>query len=683
MTQTRFSRRDLARATAIGAALACIPAQSAATKRARAERRDLFPQGVASGDPTFDSVILWTRRPPTAGSVARRVEVEVAEDERFTRVALTGSVDLRPETDWTARILATGLKPGQVYWYRFTDDLGYGSRVGRTMTAPSEKALSPVRFAFVSCQMVSEGAGNAYRKMIYEDEQRPESEQLQFVLHLGDFIYEVICYPEDGVDGYRRGRRLREPFRYPNGERVGDYHIPTDLEDYRTVYRGYLEDPDLQDARARWPFVCVWDNHEFSWMGFQSQQVFGGKTIPAQRRRVAANQAWWEFIPAHVASPGSASINAFAAPEVVDAPLEQFDDHGLGLEPNNLAAIGSLKIYRMLRWGKLVDLFLTDHHSYRGPSPEASEFDTTGFRWASSQKVAAILDAGNAYDGGNPPATIRFDGQDIPNPRKDDPPLSYLGSQQKRWLLKQLGESSARWKIWGHSFGTLDWRSDYQNLPESFPKWPVEGYNLFNGGYYSENGEIFDLVRDNGITGFAIVAGDRHSFWAGYPSKGLYSGSFEPVGVEFITGAISSPTLFEVATQVIPKDDPQRPLFIHDRADGGMMPAMNMTALHGVQASLEMAATGDEKRARAKANAEVSPHLSFVDLGANGYATVTVDVDSMETEFVCIPWPLERSESPDGGPVSYRVVHRVPMWAAGERPRLEQRVVEGTVFGML
>jgi alkaline phosphatase D len=673
----KLTRRDFARSAAIGAALASAPASAARIARPSMERRDLFPQGVASGDPTFDSVILWTRRPPVGGSRASRVTVEVAGDEAFTKIVSTGSVDLSPATDWTARFLATRLKPHREYWYRFVDDLGFASRVGRTITAPADDAQSPVRFAFASCQMVSEGACNAYRKMIFEDKARPADQRLQFVLHLGDFIYEVIFYPEQTEGGVRRGRRLRDLFKFPQGQKIGDFHIPATLEDYRTVYRAYLEDPDLQDARARWPFVCVWDNHEFSWTGYQSQQVFGGKVIPAQRRRVAANQAWWEYIPAHVVSPGAKSLNAFAAPDVTDAAVEQFDDHGLGLEPNNLAAVGSLRIYRTLRWGKNVELFLTDHHSYRGPSPDTPEFTPEGLRWASSQKVAEILDAGRAYNNGNPPATIRFGGRDLPNPRKDSPPLSYLGSAQKKWLLRRLKESSARWKIWGHSFGTLDWRSDYQNLPASFPAWPVEGYNLSNGGYYSENGEIFDSVKSNAITGFAIVAGDRHSFWAGLPSKPLSQGPFEPVGVEFITGAISSATFFEVAAQVIEKSDPQRPLFIHDRPDGSVAPAMNMTALHGVRASLELAESGDERRARAKSNPEVAPHLKFLDLGGNGYSTVVVDRDFMEAEFVCIPWPLERSSSEDGGPVSYRVIHRAPLWAPGERPTLERRILEG------
>ncbi len=73
-------------------------------------------------------------------------------------------------------------------------------------------------------------------------------------------------YPEDRPQGMY-DRRLRDVVRYPHGEKIRDFHIPTTVEDYRAVYRGYLSDPDLQDARARWAFVPMWDNHEFSWLG--------------------------------------------------------------------------------------------------------------------------------------------------------------------------------------------------------------------------------------------------------------------------------------------------------------------------------------------------------------------------------------------------------------------------------
>jgi alkaline phosphatase D len=98
---------------------------------------------------------------------------------------------------------------------------------------------------------------------------------------------------------------------------------------------------------------------------------------------------------------------------------------------------------------------------------------------------------------------------------------------------------------------------------------------------------------------------------------------------------------------------------------------------HGVRSALEYASSGDLQKAHAVRNPDLAPHLAFVDMGGHGYATVRVDAATMVTEFVCIPRPIERSATPDGGPLRYRVRHEVSLWRAGERPRMRQTVVEG------
>src|SRR5689334_4544220 len=272
-----LSRRDFIRtAAAIGASLAWS-GKAHASRTAWHEKRDLYPEGVASGDPDPNSVILWTRRP--FSDAARHVlTVEVAEDEGFRRVVAQAPAPVSGETDWTTRVLVGGLKPRRVYWYRFTDADGNGSRIGRTITAPRPNDPRPVNFAFVSCQDVNEGKLNAYRRMIFEDERARREDQLGFVLHLGDFIYEVLQYPEEGKTRY--DRTIYEVARLPaepDSFKVGKFHMPLTVEGYRAIYKGYLHDPDLQDARARWPFVCIWDNHEFSWVGRQSMVQAGGQ----------------------------------------------------------------------------------------------------------------------------------------------------------------------------------------------------------------------------------------------------------------------------------------------------------------------------------------------------------------------------------------------------------------------
>jgi alkaline phosphatase D len=650
------------------------------------ERRDLFAEGVASGDPEPESVLLWTRASSGQGPLVE-LTVEVAEDPAFQRVVASAQALARREADYTSRVLVGALRPAQTYWYRFVDAQGRGSRIGRTRTAPRPDDPQSVRFSFVSCQNICEGAQNAYRRMIYEDERVPEPEQLAFVLHLGDFIYEVIDYPEDRPGGRRYDRRLRDVIRFPDGERLTKTtHVAASLADYRALYQAYLHDPDLQDARARWPFVVIWDNHEFSWQGWQSFQRFKGESRPAQTRKVEANQAWFEYQPARVKQGGRA-IDRFIPPGVKDAPITRFDENGLGDEPNNLAAIRSLVAYRAFRWGRHLDLVITDQHSYRSEEttgvPEAQVFSTAAYPDLFPQEVLEVLDAGRTFNGGRPPATLRFGGASVPNYRAKGPAQTILGAEQRRWFIDTLRRSEATWKVWGSSGGTLDWRADPQNVPEgTFAPWPGDGYAGFGGGdfssAYTERAEIYDALRAAGVAGFVTVSGDRHSFWAGFASKQLPPAGFDPIGVAFITGSISAPGLVEALEHVLPKDLPTRDLYLVPSDNGGKPVAtVNMLMRHGVRSCLEYARTHDLEAARRLSNPELSPHLKFVDMGGHGYATIRFAADAVECEFVCIPRPLERSETNDGGPLRYRVVHRSRLWAKGERPVLEQRIVEG------
>ncbi|HLA70665.1 MAG TPA: alkaline phosphatase D family protein [Steroidobacteraceae bacterium] len=670
-----LTRRKFAEAAAAAGAVLAFGRGSAAAPAWR-ERRDLYPQGVASGDPAPDSVLLWTRRQPAGGDprAAYLLTVEVSKNKEFRDAIARGKAEVTADTDWTCRFMAAGLTPATEYWYRFTDADGNGSRVGRTLTAPGEGDARPVRFTFVSCQDMTIGAANAYRRMIFEDERRPRGEQLGFVLHLGDFIYEVLNYADEMPEGKYRGRRLRPLFKYPDGDKFRDYHLPATLADYRTVYRAYLTDPDLQDARARWPFVPVWDNHEFSWQGYQGIQVFGGEQRPAQTKKVAANQAWWEFQPARVARPG-ANKDRFEAPTVKDTPITGFDENGFGVGADNAAAVASLTIYRAFRYGRNAELILTDNRSYKIADADASAVSPDGFPMFADEDTARVIDDGRTANGGKPPATLKFAGQDVPNAGVDQPMQTYLGPKQRAWLIDRLSASQAPWKVWGHSFGTLAWRSDLANLPEELgPKWPGTGFGLANGGYYSEHAQIYDVLRKKGVTGLAVVAGDKHSFWAGLTSADLPPRVYDPVGVEFVTGSISAQGLVEIGDRIVKPDHALRALYY--TGEHREIPAINYTLLHGVRAALALSQTSAAE-ARKLHNPAVAPHLKFVDLGGHGYGLVTVTADWLETEFVCIPVPFERSDSADGGPLRYRVRHRVDRWKAGEQPKLAQTVVEG------
>ena len=682
-------RAFLASAAALGATAVFAGPIVAASARRWNERRDLYPEGVASGDPEPGSIILWTRRP--FGDRARaKLTVEIATDSSFRHVVATARAPVLAESDWTCRVLAAGLQPHTVYWYRFIDEDGNGSRIGRTITAPRANDSRTARFAFVSCQSINEGAQNAFRRMIWEDQHAPADRRLDFVLHLGDFIYEVVQYPEDIA--HRYDRTTRDIGRIPDARKVGKFHVPTSLDGYRMVYRANLADPDIQDARAWFPFVCIGDNHEFSWQGWQSTIKYDGKSEPAQPLRVAANQAWWEFIPSRVAKASGPGLERFEPPKVEVAPIERLDADGLGDEPNNRTALASMTAYRAIRYGRNVEVILTDMHSYAMEDPtsrsETDPLDQTDFPFLFPREAMEVLDAGRAYADGKPPETVSFGKASIPNFRRDEPPVTLLGKDQKAWFKRTLASSQATWKIWGASNGTLDHRVDPQNLPAGLARipWPGAGYACFGGGdlsgTYRERAELYDFIRDNRIGGFVTVSGDRHSFWAGYAAKQLPPQPFEPVGVAFITGSISAPGMAESLEHGL-KDHPLRPLFSVKREDGQHEATVNLTLKRGVRSALEYARSGDIEAARRLTNPANAPHLEFIDMGGHGYSVVTASARAIATEFVCIPRPIERAASPDGGPIRYRVRHTAQMWLPGEPPHLALEVIEGDVRTMV
>ena len=447
-----------------------------------------------------------------------------------------------------------------------------GSRVGRTITAPAVDDPRPVRFAFVSCQNANQGAQNAYRRMIFEDERAPEAERIGFVLHLGDFIYEIVWYPEDRPQGMY-DRRMRDIVRYPHGEKIRDFHIPTTVEDYRAVYRAYLSDPDLQDARARWPFVNMWDNHEFSWLGWQSLQKFEGRTRPAQTRKVAANQAFFEYQPARITKPSGPSLDRFDPPQVVDTPVTRFDEHGLGQEPNNLAAIGSLKGYRALAMGpkRGADRNRPAHAIAPRSLPTGPRQDLFRARifpnssrkrpWKSWMRGAPIAVV-------DPPTSIRFGSRrdrQLPerparadNSRRRAEGLVPRALAQLQGDLEDLGQHHRHAR---HACRSAKPPARQQRSRGRAPVTPLRPLGD-HGTAYVERGEIYDFVQATRITGFVTVAGDRHSFWAGLAAKSLPPKPFRPVGIAFVTGSISAPGLVEALEHALPKDHPLRSLYV-------------------------------------------------------------------------------------------------------------------------
>jgi len=136
--------------------------------------------------------------------------------------------------------------------------------------------------------------------------------------------------------------------------------------------------------------------------------------------------------------------------------------------------------------------------------------------------------------------------------------------------------------------------------------------------------------------------------------------------------------LVEAFEHGFPKEHPLRPLFLgQGSAEAGPQPTVNMLLRHGVRSCLEYSKSSDIAKARALSNPDLSPHVSFVDMGGHGYAIVRVTTDNIEAEFVCIPRPLERSDRPDEGPLLYRVKYRAVLWDKAKVPRLEGQILDG------
>jgi alkaline phosphatase D len=195
---------------------------------------NLFQHGVASGDPLPDAVMLWTRVSP-ASDEAVEVFWEVALDDQFKRRVAAEWLITDNQRDFTVKLDAAGLQPATTYFYRF-QALGRMSAVGRTRTAP-EGETDALRLAVVSCSSLGHGYFHAYRSIAQRDD-------IDLVLHLGDYIYEYGSGEYGAVRAY-------EPV-----------HEILSLEDYRLRYAQYRRDPDLRAMHERFAVVAVWDDHE-------------------------------------------------------------------------------------------------------------------------------------------------------------------------------------------------------------------------------------------------------------------------------------------------------------------------------------------------------------------------------------------------------------------------------------
>jgi alkaline phosphatase D len=444
---------------AAGMALAMGPRARAAGRRGLS-----FEHGVASGDPLQDRVVIWTRVTPFDWEREVMVQWQVARDPAMRQVVAKGQVKTNVLRDFTVKVDVVGLRPAQTYYYRFIA-AGPGSsarsEVGRTRTLPQAEAPF-ARLAVASCANLPMGLFNVYALIARRAD-------LDAVLHLGDYLYEYA----NGT--YGDGTSLH---RVP----VPDREIVS-LIDYRQRHEQYKRDADLQAAHRQHPFICVWDDHEFTnntWKdGADNHNPQRGEgDWPA--RKAAALRAYCEWMPIRE-----------SVPDATQPP----DD----------------RIYRQFRFGGLADLLMLD----------------TRLHGRDRQSTASAV-KGSGYPADDPEA--------------NDPSRTLLGFDQEQWLYQHLAQSRAdevRWRLLGQQVMMAQLSTNGGQHLLNYDVW--DGYAPARARLYDavRQQQVDNLVVLTGDIHSSWANELTRNPWE--------TGAYDPstgrgvLGVEFATPAVSSP----------------------------------------------------------------------------------------------------------------------------------------------
>lgn len=328
---------------------------------AAAGTETVFPQSVASGGPTPEGVLVWTRIDPEVYDSNEPLGLEVAADRSFEQVTHRGVIDseeITPDHDYTVTVDLDGLlSSNDRYFYRFTYG-GVRSRVGRCQTLPHPDA-SPesVKCAVLSCQDYQNGYYGAYSHVASED--------IDFLIHLGDFIYESAAgqYQAPGSKEYP-DRALDLP---------SGHDLAYTIEDYRYLYNTYRSDPFLQRALEQHTLIAGWDDHEIANNRYWDYEMDSPNLPPypkgddpsfATRVTAAGIQTWVEQMPARI------EYN----PEKEDLH-EQF------------------VLRRSFQFGDLATLALTDERLFRDPPPSKYDGDRSERTMLGNDQLQWFLNA--------------------------------------------------------------------------------------------------------------------------------------------------------------------------------------------------------------------------------------------------------------------------------------------------
>jgi alkaline phosphatase D len=467
---------------------------------AQIEARDrrpetVFPQSVASGDPSSEGAILWTRISPDVYNDETPLFVELTEEKTFTDTVGLTAVDageITPAHDYTIKVdldvSEVQLEAKHQYFYRFHYG-GVASPAGRFRTLP-ERGSTPerIRFAVVTCQDYLYGNFSAYHHIADED--------IDFILDLGDFIYE-----------YEERRAGSREYPHRTLELPSGYGRASTLEDYRYLYRTYHSDRFLQRALENHTRIFTWDDHEFVndiyWdeTGTPRAPDHPLNDDPEQMRRLVrgALKAWWEYTPTRA---------------TFDPTAERLNE--------------MLEIYRTFRFGDLLTLVVTDERLFKTkPGPNCAE----------TRLPDRLMEL--------TPDWIPFCYV------SKDPTDTMLGESQREWFLDQVIESETTWTAWANEVLTLPARVGVG--PFSF-----DPSDQAWDGYESEREEIMHRIKYGNVENFITLTGDMHTYLAGYqrldyPSTvqnwitkaDPYTEQSRRVGVELMTPAMTSINIAE------------------------------------------------------------------------------------------------------------------------------------------
>lgn len=441
-----LTRRESFAALAGGAVIAASPASAQVEPV-------FFRHGVASGDPTQTSVVLWTRATAEGSTVA--VHWEIAEDPAFRRLVSRGEVDAVPERDYCAKVVVRDLQPGRTYHYRFFVG-GHPSPAGRTRTLPDGK-LDRLGIALLSCSNYAMGYFNAYDAVAGDP-------AIDFVLHTGDYIYEYGNAFASQSSFYVR------PSDPP--------HETITLDDYRRRHAITKSDRHSQKMHAAHPLIALWDDHEFgndAWRGGAQNHdsaIEGAWTA----RRDAAVQAYYEWMPVRDPEPGAA--------------LENWRAYRFG----DLATLVTLEA-RLTAREQAVDYSSYKPNLKTPADRDAFVRDVLGdpARQILSDRMKQALrtNLGRSVGEGEPWQLVA---SPVVMARIATPPLRagglHLEEQPQLAFLDR--------------FTDLFWRSDL-GLPDSLDGWD---------GYAGARQEFYRLCRDAGVKNLVVLSGDSHAFWS-------------------------------------------------------------------------------------------------------------------------------------------------------------------------